>query len=74
MVTYRVCLFMFNSILNIKLNVDHTSHFSTLIRTTISMFLEVNTLCMDVKLDFAIPIRLLISFSHLASEEIKLPK
>ena len=51
-------------------NVDHTSHFSTLIRTAISMFHEVNTLLMDVKLDFATLIRLLISFSHLASEEI----
>ena len=38
------------------------------------MFLEVTTLFMDVKLDFPIPIRLLISFSHLAFEELKLPK
>ena len=38
------------------------------------MFLEVDTLFMDVKLDLAISVRLLISFSHLASEENKLPK
>ena len=50
-------------------SVDHTYHLSTQSRTAISMFLEVNTLFMDVKVDFAIPIRPLISLLHLASEE-----
>ena len=38
------------------------------------MFRKVNTLFMEAKLDFAIPIRLLTSFSHLAYGENKLPK
>ena len=46
-------------------------HFSTQSRTAISMLFEVNTLFIDVKFDIDIP---LISFSHLASEENKLPK
>ena len=37
-------------------------------RTVICISFDVNTLLMDVKADFAIPILLLISFSHLASE------
>ena len=43
-------------------------------RTVICISLDVNTLLMDVKADFAIPILLLISFSHLASEVNWLPK
>ena len=43
-------------------------------RTVICILVDVNTLLMDVKADFAFPILLLISFSHLASEVNWLPK